>query len=522
MALQPILQILINMFYKIAEKIDYYLDRITMYRLLLYVLIALVVLSSFLGIFNLLPYSFFSIILSATFLVLISWISNEIFSKTFNAPINIESVYITALILALIISPAKNINDYLFLAWAAIIASASKYILVLGKKHIFNPVVIAVFLTSLVINRSASWWVGTTILVPFVFVGGALVVKKTRRVDMVYGFILTVLIESFLLTILKGSNVTTVFQNIFLHTSLFFFAFIMLTEPLTSPSTKKMQIFYAILVGILYSPQFHIGSLYFTPESALIIGNIFTYIVNPKEKLLLYFDQKYQIAPDVYDFIFKLTKIPSFIPGQYMEWTLPHKNPDERGNRRYFTIASSPTENTLRLGIKFYQNGSSYKKAMLSLDNKTPLIGNMLAGDFVLPNNKNKKLVFVAGGIGITPFRSIIKYLIDKNESRNIILFYSNKYKNEIVYEDVFESAQTTLGIKTVYTLSDTASAPSNWLGKVGRINGDMIKTEVPDYLERTFYLSGPHIMVTHFQEVLKNMGIKKNKIKTDFFPGFV
>jgi ferredoxin-NADP reductase len=222
------------------------------------------------------------------------------------------------------------------------------------------------------------------------------------------------------------------------------------------------------------------------------------------------------------DFIIPQKNKMAFTPGQYMEWTIPHKKTDSRGNRRYFTIASSPTEETLRLGVKFYPNGSSYKKAMAAIDTQTPIVGAQLSGDFTLPKDTKQKLVFIAGGIGITPFRSMIKYLLDINQARPIILFYVNKTVNEIVYTDVFNQAAVQLGIKTIYTLTDQTQVPPNWQQKTGRIDATMIRQEIPDFMERTFYLSGPHTMVTAYKETLHAMGVPGKQIKIDFFPGFV
>jgi ferredoxin-NADP reductase len=204
-----------------------------------------------------------------------------------------------------------------------------------------------------------------------------------------------------------------------------------------------------------------------------------------------------------------------------MEWTLPHKGVDSRGNRRYFTIASSPTEPLIHLGVKFYPEGSSFKRALAKITTATPVIAGQLSGDFTLPEDTNKKLVFIAGGIGITPFRSMIKYSIDTNQPRQIILFYANKVLTEIAYGDVFEEARS-IGVKTVYTLTDVENVPQSWQGKKGRITPEMIKEEVSDYQDRIFYLSGPHAMVTGFENTLKQMGIPNNRIKKDFFPGFV
>ncbi len=130
-------------------------------------------------------------------------------------------------------------------------------------------------------------------------------------------------------------------------------------------------------------------------------------------------------------------------------------------------------------------------------------------------------MVFIAGGIGITPFRSMIQFMIDTKQKRDAVLFFANKGKDDVIYKDVFDSAFQTLGLKTIYSLSDESLVPPGWKGYIGRIDMNMVKKEVPDYLERTFYLSGPHVMVTAYEEVLHSLGIKSEQIKIDFFPGF-
>jgi ferredoxin-NADP reductase len=89
------------------------------------------------------------------------------------------------------------------------------------------------------------------------------------------------------------------------------------------------------------------------------------------------------------------------------------------------------------------------------------------------------------------------------------------------VYRDVFDQARDELGIRTVYTLTGRGNRPLSWRGRMGRIDARMIAEEVPDYRERTFYLSGPQAMVNAFEATLKRMGVSADQIKTDFFPGF-
>ncbi len=484
--------------------IDDFLNRITMYRLILYVMISLLAIAATLGFFHLLPFDPLAIIFSSLFLYFFSGFVNDLFAKTYKTPVNIESGYITALILALIITPAKSINDFIFLAVAATLAMASKYILVINHKHVFNPAAIAVAITAFGLNQSASWWVGNINLLPFVIIGGWFVVRKIQREDMVFSFLLTAVMVIVISAFFKGNSIVNTLNEVLLHSPLFFFGFIMLTEPATTPPTRTWQVIYGVLVGL--------GSIYSTPELALITGNIFSYLVSPKEKLLLTLKEKIKIASDTYDFIFPLKNKLSFVPGQYMEWTLAHEKADGRGNRRYFTLASSPTEDNIRIGVKFYEPSSSFKKALITMNDKKTVVAGARAGDFTLPADASKKLVFMAGGIGITPFRSMLKYLIDKNEKRDIVVFYSNKNETEIAYRDILDEAEKKLGVKTVYVLTE----------KTGRINENMIRQEVPDYKERCFYLSGPHAMVTGFETLLKNMGVPSNQIKTDFFPGYV
>lgn len=506
---------------KLLKPVDYFLDRITMYRLVLYVLIAVLTVATVAGYFGAVPYSPLSIILSTAFLIGMGWAANTLFSFCFDAPANVESVYITALILALIISPTSTSRDFIFLGWAAILAMGSKFILAVGKKHFFNPAAVAVVITMYVLGQSASWWVGTAVLAPIVLAGGYLVIRKLRYEDLAWSFFMTFAVVSLGITLMKGGSVIKTLEQLAFHSSLLFMGSIMVTEPMTLPPTNTLQMIFGAIVGFLAVPQVHIGNMFFAPELALCIGNVFAYLVSPKTKLVLYLHKKISYSPDILDFIFKPEKPFSFVPGQYMEWTLPHNRPDSRGNRRYFTLASSPTEDTVRLGIKFYENGSTYKQALKRLDSATPLIGAQIAGDFTLPKDTGRKLAFIAGGIGITPFRSMIKYLVDTGEMRDIVLFYVNKTADEIAYRDVFDAAEESLGIRTVYSLTSTHLIPTHWCGERGRIDHEMIQSHVPDYRERLFYLSGPQTMVNAYEKTLRGIGVPESQIKKDFFPGF-
>jgi ferredoxin-NADP reductase/Na+-translocating ferredoxin:NAD+ oxidoreductase RnfD subunit len=504
--------------------IDGFLNKITMYRLVLYEQAALLVLAVGYASFHLLPYQPFAIIFSALFITLVCWIAELICSRIFKSAVNVESAYITALILALIISPPHSPFDtaYFSLAiWAGIWAMASKYIFAVKNKHIFNPAAFAVALTSLTINQSASWWVATPVLFPAVLVGGWLIIRKIRRADLVWGFALAAGVSIMAYGILRGLNLPQYAMKTLAETPLVFFATVMLTEPLTTPPTRWLRYAYGAIVGLLYSPWLHIGSLYSTPELALVAGNLFSYAVSPKEKLILTLKSKVEEAKGVTDFIFTADRPMNFRPGQYLEWTLDHEKPDAHGNRRYFTIASSPTENEIHLGVKFYEPSSSFKKALSAMAPGETITAAQLAGDFTLPKRSDEKLAFIAGGIGVTPFRSMVKHLIDADDRRSVIMLYANKTPNDIAYSNLFEEARKKIQAKIVYVITDPASPAPGRYGRAGAINGQTIREEIPDYKERKFYLSGPHGMVVAYDKVLRQMGVPASRIKKDYFPGF-
>ena len=489
--------------------IDDILNRITMYRLVLYYLAVLVVAAFILCFFNILPYDPSALAFSTVLIALVCVATNWIFARAFKAATNIESAYITALILALIISPVMGSNHtgVGFLIFASVWAMASKYIFAIGKKHIFNPAAFAVALTALVINQPATWWVGgNPWLAPIVIIGGLLIVRKIQRFDLVLSFMLVALATTFATA--PSADYATLISQTLLHSSFFFLAFIMLTEPLTSPPNRSLRMGYGALVGFLFAPNIHLGTFYMTPELALLAGNIASYLVSPKGRYMLTLSRIEQVANGAYDFVFAPDRRFSFAPGQYMEWTLSHRYPDDRGNRRYFTLASSPTSQEVRLGVKFYDPSSTFKRALSAMKPGSTISASHVAGGFVLPRKKDKKLVFIAGGIGITPFRSMIEYLLDMKEKRNIVLLYSNKTEADIAYRPLLDRAQAELGIRTVYVTGRQMDAA-------------LIANEVPDYSEREFYISGPHGMVEAFKGSLRAMGVSFLKIKSDFFPGF-
>ncbi len=502
--------------------IDSFLNKQPMYGLVLNSLKILAFISVIFGFMALLPFSGVSLILHFFVLALACYTANALFAKSFGVSANFESASITALILFFIIAPATTSFDYGIVVLAGVLAMASKYLLTIRDKHLFNPAAISLVILGLFGMSNSIWWVATPSLLPFVLIASFLILRKVEKLRLFFVFLVAALVSITLFAFIGKAEMMGTMSQVLISWPLLFFGAFMLTEPLTSPGTRKEQIIYGILVGLLFGAQFHFGPVSSTPELALVIGNLYYYIVSAKYHALLVLHEKNELAPLTYEFVFSTTNRLDHKPGQYLEWTLPHKNVDSRGMRRYFTVASSPTESDIKIGIRMSpENGSSFKTHLLAMKAGDTILAGGLTGDFVMPEDTTKKLVFIAGGIGVTPFRSMVKYLIDKNEKRDVVVFYSNKTADDIAYKDIFDKGEQMLGIKTIYVLNNPGVDLSVIPGAVAAIDAKLIEEKVSDLKNRIYYISGPHGMVVAFEGMLKTLGVPASQIKVDFFPGY-
>lgn len=497
--------------------VDRFLNSTTMYRLVNYGLMLLAALSLIFAYTGLISYSGNGMLLSFFIATVTCYVSNLIFAKMWKAPVNAESSSITALILFFLFTPVMQMEDIWVLVAACLIAMLSKYLIAWQGKHAFNPAAFGAAAMSASGFGGAVWWVANPWLLPFTTVLGFLIARKIRRLPMFFVTVGASTVVGTALGISVGLPFIDALVQHFVSWPIIFFASVMVTEPLTTPAKRGSQIVYGALVGAVSSWPISIGNIYFTPELTLLLGNFFSYARSLRRRLFLTLKEKHTIARDTYEFVFDLSPPLVFEPGQYLEWTLAQAKTDSRGNRRYFTIASSPTEKEMRLGVKIMDKRSTFKNQLADMKPGDTMVAGSLAGDFALPVDTQKPLAFIAGGIGITPFRSMVKYLVDKNEHRDIVLFYSNRTQADIAYKNVFDSA-ASIGLKTLYVLTDPGAAQGNQPAKIDKAQ---IETDVPDYKHRLWYLSGPSGMVDAYKALLTDMGVHRTSIRTDYFPGF-
>jgi ferredoxin-NADP reductase len=500
------------------EKIDEILNKVTMYRLVVYVLGAFAGLGIIFALLGRLSSSPTNMILSLVVLMASAYIADHGFAKLFNIPTNMESWLITALILFLIVQPANSLATFLALGLAGALSSASKFLLARNSKHFFNPAAFAASFLSLWALLPTTWWIGSSSFWPFTLVLGLAVVRKIRRFPLFITFLSVSTALQYLVFAQAHQPIITDMKHALIASPLIFLSTIMLTEPATMPPRRNQQIIFAALIAVLYVKAWQVGPLIIYPEVALLIGNIFAYLVAPKFKVRLQLKEIQKISDWVYNYVFVPDHRFNFLPGQYMEWTLAGVPYDSRGNRRTFTIASSPTEAEVHIGLKYYEPTSSYKATFNKLKPGGVVYASQLAGNFTLNHGERKPLAFIAGGIGITPFRSMVKYLTDKNIVCDIVLLYIVSDPHEFAYVQEFKEAGK-VGVKTIPIVS---RAGHHIPGVVtAKITPGLLSKLIPDYAKRKFYISGPDVMVDATKDHLYNLGVHRKNIKTDHFSGY-
>lgn len=196
-------------------------------------------------------------------------------------------------------------------------------------------------------------------------------------------------------------------------------------------------------------------------------------------------------------------------PGQYFHYKLPHENPDDRGIERWFTNSAAPFEKNPRITTRFAQDRSStFKIALNKLEIGQSIEADGPEGDFVI-EDFSKRYVFISGGIGITPFRSMFAQF--KNDSKQIKcdLLYANRDENYVFEQEIIDFAQTQNDFRLHKFTGDR------------KIEDKDFKELFPNLNEFTYYISGPKPMVTHYKELLISIGVINENIKLDNFPGY-
>jgi ferredoxin-NADP reductase len=222
-------------------------------------------------------------------------------------------------------------------------------------------------------------------------------------------------------------------------------------------------------------------------------------------------------AENVASFLFQPESPLEFQAGQYLQVLLPHVAPDHRGISRSFSIASSPREPLIRLTTRLSSPGSSFKRALAKLQPGAVLDASGPFGDFVYADD-GRAPVFIAGGIGITPIRSILDDLACRTPRISATLLYSNA-SHAIPFRTELDALMAGWPeLQVVYTVS---RPEKDWRGRTGRIDAHVVEEYVPDPAGSRFFVCGPTPMVSAMREILVGMGVETDQVIHEGFPGY-
>ncbi|HCM67435.1 MAG TPA: oxidoreductase [Candidatus Kerfeldbacteria bacterium] len=231
--------------------------------------------------------------------------------------------------------------------------------------------------------------------------------------------------------------------------------------------------------------------------------------------------EKREIAHNTMEFVFEKPAGFDYKPGQFM--TLIYENQphqDKKGNRRAMSFASSPTENVLSFGMRMSM--SAYKRSLMDAEMGVKLSGIGPAGRFLLPDDPSVELVFLAGGIGITPFRSMVKYLTDKKTPTKMTLIYSNNCLRDTSYLSEFtEWEKQNPKFKFVPTMTDPDQVEKEWIGRCGLITEELLREAIDNVVKPTYMIVGPPGMVEVMIRLLESLEVPETQIKIEKFTGY-
>jgi ferredoxin-NADP reductase len=240
--------------------------------------------------------------------------------------------------------------------------------------------------------------------------------------------------------------------------------------------------------------------------------------LDSKERAFMKFETYVkEIIPRTYNvtsFRFPRPATLNYKPGQFLFVTI---KADGKELSKHFSFSSSPTEKT-RIEFTKKLSDSDFSSALKALK-----IGDWARidapyGKFTF-EGEHEKIGLLAGGIGITPFKSICRYCTDMRLDTKVTLLYGNRTENDIAFRKELETMQQqNKNLKVVFTLNE---ASGEWKGATGLITTEMIKKEIPDYKETVFYTCGPPAMVQIMEKLVEQLDLPKTQLKREYFTGY-
>src|SRR5580765_2899364 len=231
--------------------------------------------------------------------------------------------------------------------------------------------------------------------------------------------------------------------------------------------------------------------------------------------------EKEQLAEGTMGFYFARPEGFEFKAGQYVDVTLiDPPETDAEGNIRSFSIASAPEDQHLMVATRMRDTAFKHVLRAAPFDTEISMEGPM--GSFTLHNNAAKPAVFLAGGIGITPFSSIIRHATKAGLAHRLYLFYANRRPEDAAFMNVLsELAKTNSNFRFIPSMTEMEKSSQKWNGETGFINQGMLARHLPSLQGPIYYVAGPPGMVAAMRQMLTAAGVDEDDIRAEEFAGY-
>ncbi|MGA7625164.1 MAG: FAD-dependent oxidoreductase [Candidatus Acidiferrales bacterium] len=228
-----------------------------------------------------------------------------------------------------------------------------------------------------------------------------------------------------------------------------------------------------------------------------------------------------EVAEDTMAFHFEKPTGWTFKPGQYVDMTLlDPRETDSQGNIRSFSIASAPQESTLMVATRI--RDTAFKRGLRTMPLGTQVRVEGPLGSFTLHSNASRPAVFLAGGIGITPFRSIIVNAASTRLENRIVLFYSNRRPEDCAFlQELQEIGDDNKNYQIIGVMTGMEKSKRQWNGEIGFIDKVMLGRFVPDVAAPIYYIAGPPAMVAAMKKTLANALVNEDDVRSEDFAGY-
>jgi ferredoxin-NADP reductase len=492
-----------------AVLLDRVVGRVTMYRLVVVVLLAIAAVAILCSLLGLIAFPPLGLLLALGTAVVVGYASNRVFAAVRRIRPHAESGVITGLLGFFLFLPLLTLQALGALALAIAVANLSKYVLVIRGRHVVNPVAVGAVVVLLTGISGATWWVATPVLLPFVVLGGALVVRRAGAWDLAIPVLVIAIPGTFAGLLAIGTAAGPAAWTAVASYPYPFLAAFMLSEPLTAPPRRWQRLLVSALVGVLVLLPLRVGGIGPTPEIALVLANLVAFAFGQRRRMRFVLERREAHAGGIEDLRF-VSEAPLRVrPGQYVELSLPHAHQDSRGARRAFSPASAPGTG-VRILTRQADRSSSFKAALAAAPIGTAVAGSVVAGDFVPPRDASTPVLWLASGIGVTPFLA----MAEAEPDRDAVLVWRLRDG-----DDPRWALEALDRVRVLVVASADVPLPEGWTRVGDRLSPELLAGAVPDLRARTGFAAGSPSWIASARCTARIAGLRR--LRTDRFLGY-